>query len=81
LAVVIQMTWLASIGTSANSSVKLRAVSCSSRLYSAPSGSYCASAAGFVDLVEHDHRVGILALDQGLEHLARFGALPLRRRT
>ena len=43
LAVVIQMTWLASIATSANSSVKLCAVSCSSRLYSAPSGSYCAS--------------------------------------
>ena len=43
LAVVIQMTWLASIATSANSSVKLCAVSCSSRLYRAPSGSYCAS--------------------------------------
>jgi hypothetical protein len=32
LAVAIQITWLASIGTSANSSVKSAAVSCSSRL-------------------------------------------------
>ena len=31
LAVVIQTTWLASIGTSANSSTKAPAVSCSSR--------------------------------------------------
>ncbi|EWS63850.1 hypothetical protein Y695_02913 [Hydrogenophaga sp. T4] len=35
--------------------------------------------AGLVDLVDHDHRVGVLAVHQGLEHLARFGALPLRR--
>ncbi len=39
LAVATQMSWLASIATSANSSVKAPAVSCSSRLYNAPSGS------------------------------------------
>ncbi|MCY1374381.1 hypothetical protein D9M69_617200 [compost metagenome] len=34
--------------------------------------------AGFVDFVNDDHRVGVLAVHQGLEHLAGFGALPLR---
>ncbi|MCY1548576.1 hypothetical protein D9M68_846970 [compost metagenome] len=34
--------------------------------------------AGLVDLVDHDHRVGVLAVDQRLEHLAGFGAFPLR---
>ncbi|MCY1551663.1 hypothetical protein D9M68_880080 [compost metagenome] len=33
---------------------------------------------GLVDLVDHDHRVGVLAVDQRFEHLARFGAFPLR---
>ena len=36
-------------------------------------------AAGLVDLVDHHHRVGVLAVDQGLEHLAGTRALPLAR--
>jgi hypothetical protein len=36
-------------------------------------------AAGLVDLVDHHHRVRILAIDQRLEHLAGARALPLRR--
>ena len=39
LSVATQITWLASTATSANSSMKALAVSCSSRLYSEPSGS------------------------------------------
>ena len=36
-------------------------------------------AAGLVDLVDHHHRVGVLAVDQRLEHLAGPRALPLAR--
>jgi len=35
-------------------------------------------AGGLVDLVHHDHRIGIFAFHQGLEDLARARALPLR---
>jgi hypothetical protein len=80
LAVATQITWLASMGTSANSSVKAvrgvvlqQAVQRAQRVVGM-------LAAGLVDLVDHHHRVGVLAVDQRLEHLARARALPLRLR-
>ena len=69
LAVATQITWLASIGTSANSSgeavrgvVLEQAVERAERVVGV-------LAAGLVDLVDHHHhRVGVLAVDQRLEH-------------
>ena len=36
-------------------------------------------AAGLVDLVHDDHRVGVVAVDERVEDLAGLGVLPLRR--
>ena len=34
--------------------------------------------ARLVELVDHDHRVGVVAVQESVEHLARLGVLPLR---
>ena len=79
-AVATQITWLASIATSANSSVKLargvvleQAVQRAERVVGV-------LAARLVDLVDDHHRVGVGAVDQRLEDLARPRALPLAGR-
>lgn len=65
------------MATSANSSVKLCAVVLQEDVEGAQRV-VLRVAGGLVDLVHHDHRIGISAFHQGLEDLARARALPLR---
>ena len=80
LAVATHRICEASMSTSMNSSLKCVAVSRSSSAVQRAHRIVARIAAGLVDLVEHDDRIGVFALDQRLRDLAGPRVMPLRRR-